>query len=583
MLSPRASVWDPRPDSTLLTSAIRFLLLPGPHTQFRIGSDAPGLIVGRSRSDTLTRVTDHPVDLRSDTVTRPTKAMRRAIADAEVGDDHYGEDPTVRMLEEEAAAMLGHQAALFVPTGTMGNNIALRLLAEPGTEVLADNDSHVVSYEMGSLAAIGGIQTRTLINDGGVLRPSAVAAQLRVDPLERSGKGSNYAMVTTRAVAIENTHVRSGGRPWRLPEIDALVDITGPVGVGLHCDGARIWNASVATGIALDEYGKRFSTLSVCLSKGLGAPVGSLVVSNADNIDRARLLRRQLGAAMRQVGIIAAGGLYAIRHHIDRLADDHRRAKELAAALAEAAPGCVDPTSVETNIVLFEVADANDFVARARDARRAPRCHHPHRCSGRDPSRCRRPPAGAGHRHARPSPGPVAIASPRARTFGVVTARRVLSEPPFQSRPMAMGSARGRLHTPRPGLAWPRSSCLMAGGNAADAAVTAAAVATVVQPFTSSIGGVGWATVYERSTAVPRCSISTGSCRPPSTRACSGPIEPDSSTGGGWKESRVTARQPRTWRGRRLGGAPAPGKGLGRSSRALEPAIEAAVAEVSRL
>ncbi|HWE65963.1 MAG TPA: GntG family PLP-dependent aldolase [Acidimicrobiales bacterium] len=308
---------------------------------------------------------DLPVDLRSDTVTRPTPAMRQAMAWADVGDDQFGEDPTVRALEEEVAARFGHEAAIFVPSGSMGNNIALRLSAEPGSEILADNDSHVVTFEMGSLAAVGGIQTRTLVNDGGVLRAATVAAQLRVDPSGPNGNGSNYSMVETRAVAIENTHVRSSGRPWRLAEIDALVELTAPLGVALHCDGARIWNAAVATGISLEEYGRRFATLSVCLSKGLGAPVGSLVVTNAEHAPKARAIRRQLGGAMRQSGILAAGGLHALHHHLERLVEDHRRAKELAHALSQAAPDRVKAELVETNVVLFSVRKANVFVAEA--------------------------------------------------------------------------------------------------------------------------------------------------------------------------------------------------------------------------
>ena len=284
------------------------------------------------------------------------------MAGAEVGDDWFGEDPTVRALEEDVAGRFGHETAVYVPSGTMGNTIALRLLAEPGSEILADNDSHVVTYEMGSLATIGGIQTRTLRSHNGVLSAETVAAELRVDP---TGKNGNYSRVTTRALAVENTHVRSGGRAWRLAELDALVDITAPAGVAMHCDGARIWNAAVATGIGLGEYGRRFTTLSVCLSKGLGAPVGSLVVTDAARAQRARVLRRQVGGAMRQSGIIAAGGLYAVRNNIERLADDHRRAQQLAAALADVAPNRVDLASCETNIVLFEVRDASRFLEDA--------------------------------------------------------------------------------------------------------------------------------------------------------------------------------------------------------------------------
>ncbi len=320
---------------------------------------------------------ERPVDLRSDTMTRPTPGMRAAMAAAEVGDDQYGEDPSVNALEAEVASMLGQEAAILVPTGTMGNNIALRLLAEPATEVIADEDAHVVTYEMGGLAAMGGIQTRTVRSDRGVLDPAVVAAQLRVDPPGRNANGENYSMVPTRAVAVENTHVRSGGCAWTLEAVDALVAVTRPVGVALHCDGARIWNAALATGTKLEEYGPRFATMSVCLSKGLGAPVGSLVVTSADLEPRARYLRHQLGGAMRQSGVLAAAGSYALHHQLERLADDHRRARELATALAEARPGCVANWPVETNMVLLEVGESNVFAralaARVSSLERSPR------------------------------------------------------------------------------------------------------------------------------------------------------------------------------------------------------------------
>ncbi|HTW98488.1 MAG TPA: GntG family PLP-dependent aldolase [Acidimicrobiales bacterium] len=306
---------------------------------------------------------EHPVDLRSDTVTQPTPGMRAAMAAAEVGDDHYGEDPSVNALESEVAALFGHEAAIFVPTGTMGNNISLRLLAEPASEVIAGEDAHVVTYEMAGLAALGGVQTRTVRSDGGLLDPATVAEQLRVDPPGRNSSGDNYAMVETRAVAIENTHVHSGGRAWRLEDVDALVGVTDPLGVALHCDGARIWNAAVATGTKLEEYGSRFATLSVCLSKGLGCPVGSLVVTSSRLEGRARAMRRQLGGAMRQVGVLAAAGSYALSHHLERLEEDHRRARQLAASLAEAVPGCVVNWPVETNMVLLDVPEANVFAA----------------------------------------------------------------------------------------------------------------------------------------------------------------------------------------------------------------------------
>jgi threonine aldolase len=308
-----------------------------------------------------------PVDLRSDTVTRPSEGMRQAIYNADVGDDHRGEDPTTCRLEERVAAILGHEAAVFVPSGTMGNNIALRVLAERGTEVLADTDCHVVSFEMGALAALGGVQTRTFASHRGVVGPADLEPLVSVDPDGPNANGDNYARVPTSAVAIENTHVRSGGRAWRLEELDAVSQFLSGVSVALHCDGARIWNASVATGTPLAEYGRRCTTLSVCLSKGLGAPVGSLVVTDRARAQKARDLRRQLGGTLRQSGVLAAAGLYALEHNIERMADDHARAAHLARRLAEVAPARIDLSAVETNVVLFEVTEANTFVARARD------------------------------------------------------------------------------------------------------------------------------------------------------------------------------------------------------------------------
>jgi threonine aldolase len=307
-----------------------------------------------------------PIDLRSDTVTRPSEGMRRAMYNAEVGDDHRGEDPTMRALEERAADILGHDAAVFVPSGTMGNNIALRVVAERGTEVLADSECHVVSYEMGALAAIGGLQTRTFASVRGVITPGALEPLVSVDPAGPNVNGDNYARVPTSAVAIENTHVRSGGRAWPLADVKALAEFLRDLSVAFHCDGARIWNASVATGTKLAEYGRLHTTLSVCLSKGLGAPVGSLVVTDGERAEQARVLRRQLGGTLRQSGVLAAAGLYALEHNIERMAEDHANASFLARRLAEAAPASVDLSSVETNIVLFEVRAANTFVARAR-------------------------------------------------------------------------------------------------------------------------------------------------------------------------------------------------------------------------
>jgi threonine aldolase len=287
------------------------------------------------------------VDLRSDTVTKPTAAMREAMASAEVGDDVYGEDPTINALEQEVAARFGHEAALLTPTGTMANQIAVQLVAPRATELLCDADAHVVTYESGAAAAYGGVSSRTWPIAGGDIDVDAVAAMIRPD---------GYHAVPTTAIAIEQTHNRSGGAVIPLATIRALRRVADEAGLRLHCDGARIWHAHVADGVPLHEYGQRCDTVSVCLSKGLGAPVGSLVISSAERIEKARAIRARMGGGMRQAGILAAAGLYALRHHIDRLADDHARAARLAAALAPY--GVADAAIVRTNIVRLDLTKA---------------------------------------------------------------------------------------------------------------------------------------------------------------------------------------------------------------------------------
>jgi threonine aldolase len=300
------------------------------------------------------------VDLRSDTVTRPTAAMREAMATAEVGDDVYGEDPTVNALEARVAAMLGHEAAMFTPTGSMANQIAVQLLVPPGDELLCDADAHVVTYEIGAAAAIGGISTRTWSPVGADIDPDVVASMVRPE---------GYHAVATRAIAVEQTHNRGGGGVIPLSTLDTLRALTDRAGVALHCDGARIWHAHVADGIPLDRYGRLFDTVSVCLSKGLGAPVGSLVVSSHKRIERARVLRKRMGGGMRQVGVLAAAGDHALTHHIGRLADDHARARRLGDALAPF--GIVDAGRVVTNIVPLDFTkstmDAPSLGASARE------------------------------------------------------------------------------------------------------------------------------------------------------------------------------------------------------------------------
>ncbi|MFI5838488.1 threonine aldolase family protein [Catenuloplanes sp. NPDC051500] len=301
------------------------------------------------------------VDLRSDTFTKPTPQMRAAMAAAEVGDDVYGEDPTVNTLQDEVAALLGHEAGLFTPTGSMANQIGLQLLVPPGEELLADADAHVLIYEMGAAAAYGGISSRTWPAVGAALDPAQVESLIRVP--------GGYDTNATRAIAVEQTHNRSGGTVLPLETLQQLRALCDHHGLGLHCDGARLWNAHVATGVPLSTYGRLFDSVSVCLSKGLGAPVGSVLVSTRAAIARGRVIRKRLGGGMRQAGIIAAGGLYAVRNHIPRLAEDHAHAAQLAAALAPA--GVVDADAVRTNIVSLDLTkvalDAAALAGAARD------------------------------------------------------------------------------------------------------------------------------------------------------------------------------------------------------------------------
>ena len=297
------------------------------------------------------------IDLRSDTVTRPSPAMRRAMAEAEVGDDVYAEDPTVARLEASVAELLGKEAAMFVPSGTMANQIGMQLLVAPGQELLADSDAHVVSHEVGAAAALGGISTRTWPTRKGHLDVDTVEQFLRL--------GVGYHTVSTTTIAVENTHNRGGGTAVPIEKLRRLRALADTHGLRLHLDGARLWNAHVKDGTPLAEYGALFDTVSVCLSKGLGAPVGSLLCCSRDHLDRARLLRKRMGGGMRQVGILAAAGEFAVRNNIDRLADDHARARRLAEALAPY--GVTDPNRVQTNIVLLEVPGIADLAAAAAE------------------------------------------------------------------------------------------------------------------------------------------------------------------------------------------------------------------------
>lgn len=302
-------------------------------------------------------------DLLSDTLTQPTAAMRTAMAHADVGDDVYGEDPTVNALQERVADLLGHEAGLFTPSGSMANQLGLRLHVAPGAEMVCDSLAHVVRAELGAAAALAGITSRTWTSGRGVLDAA--------DPLGLMITGAGAYQVNTSLVVVENTHNFGGGTVQSLEEIRAVRRGTQAAGVAMHLDGARLWNAHVASGESLADHGREFDTVSVCLSKGLGAPVGSVLVGPSAAIDEARIWRKRYGGGMRQGGILAAAGLHALDHHVERLADDHARAHRMAQACADAAPGSIDPDHVQTNIVIVDVAsagwDAARFAAMALD------------------------------------------------------------------------------------------------------------------------------------------------------------------------------------------------------------------------
>ena len=304
------------------------------------------------------------IDLRSDTVTKPTAAMRDAIAGAAVGDDVYGDDPTVNSLEERVAALFGHEAALFCPTGSLANQLSIRTLVKPGEELLVETRSHIVRAELGAAAIFSGITTRTWPAEEGLLRAE--------DPLAIAHENAGPYLVSTKAIAVENTHNFGGGTVQPIAEIEKLSVAARARGIAMHLDGARIWNAHVASHVSFADYGKHFDTISVCLSKGLGAPVGSLMISTKERIQEARIWRKRYGAGMRQVGILAAAGHYALDHNISRLAEDHLRAQKIAQALAAIDPSLVDPKKVATNIVGLELATvgitAAELASRCKEA-----------------------------------------------------------------------------------------------------------------------------------------------------------------------------------------------------------------------
>jgi threonine aldolase len=313
---------------------------------------------------------DGRIDLRSDTVTTPTPEMRRAMAEADVGDDVYGEDPTINQFQERAAELVGKEAGLYVPSGTMANQLALRVLGRPGSEVLCAARAHVFRYEAAAAAWNSALQPHPFPDDDGLLDMAA---------LDETIQNADHHSTDVSMIAIENTHMASCGRPWRVDEVQAVAALAERHGVPLYSDGARIWNASVALGVPARELAAPATAVMFCVSKGLGAPVGSILCGSRDLIDAAREHRQRLGGAMRQAGVIAAAGLVALDSMIDRLADDHRRARLLAEVVAEHWPGSVDPAAVETNIVcasadrlpddLLDRIDAEGILAGTIDTR----------------------------------------------------------------------------------------------------------------------------------------------------------------------------------------------------------------------
>ena len=287
------------------------------------------------------------IDLRSDTATRPTEGMRAAIAAAEVGDEQKREDPTVNALQERAAALLGQEAALFVPTATMANQIALKLHTQPGDVLVAERHAHVVIYEYGGAAAHAGLMVEPIDGRAGCFG----VAELEAAAVPSAKVADQRATL----VALENTHNSAGGRCWPLAELQSVTGAAREVGLATHLDGARLLNAAVATGVAAAEIGRLFDTVTLCLSKGLGCPLGAVLAGSAGAIERAWREKHLFGGAMRQAGIVAAAGVYALEHHVDRLADDHARARRLAQGWREAGLP-VDLEQVETNFVQLDVA-----------------------------------------------------------------------------------------------------------------------------------------------------------------------------------------------------------------------------------
>ncbi|MCA9729392.1 MAG: aminotransferase class I/II-fold pyridoxal phosphate-dependent enzyme, partial [Candidatus Eisenbacteria bacterium] len=304
---------------------------------------------------------DRSIDFRSDTVTRPTPAMREAMVNATVGDDVMREDPSINLLEERTAKLFGKEAALFTPSGTMANLLAIASQTVPGDELLTHRDSHVYYYEAAGYAAVAGCSIR-FVSDAGAPKPGL----LTPEALQQAIRPKDDHFPTPRLVTFENTHNRGGGVVWPLELLRATADAAHDRGLKVHIDGSRVWNAAVALGVDLATIARPGDTLSACFSKGLGCPVGSILLGTKETIDRARHRRKMLGGGMRQAGVLAAAALHALDHHLGRLAEDHRRARTLAESLVECSAFAMDPTAVETNLVYVPIAA--EAVALGHDA-----------------------------------------------------------------------------------------------------------------------------------------------------------------------------------------------------------------------
>ena len=285
------------------------------------------------------------IDLRSDTVTRPSQPMLEAMMHAEVGDDVFGEDPTVNKLQEKIALMFGKEAALFVPSGTMGNEVCIKIHTQPGDEIIVDEDSHIFVYETAAPSVMSGVQVKPIPSHKGVVT---------AEDIQRAIRPSIYWMPPTKLICLENTHGRSGGTIFPIEEMKKIRNLALEEHIGIHLDGARLWNASVATGIPVQEYARYADSLSVCFSKGLGAPIGSIIVASLELVEKARKYRKLFGGGMRQVGILAAAALYAVEHNVQRLQEDHLKARYAAKELSSLSQMGVDESEVQTNMVMIE-------------------------------------------------------------------------------------------------------------------------------------------------------------------------------------------------------------------------------------